>query len=84
MAISAETSDHQNPGACLAPNVVIRPMMPLARKIQPRMMVTVMVANNGTKIANIPSSTRIIPSARKAVECFRTAFATAVPISVTR
>jgi hypothetical protein len=31
MAITADTSDHQNPGACLALNVVISPMMPLAR-----------------------------------------------------
>jgi hypothetical protein len=50
-AIMADSSDHQKPGACLARNVVISPMMPAPRKIQPRMMVTVMVANSGTKIA---------------------------------
>ena len=84
MAMTAETSDHQNPGARFAPNVVISPTMPLARKIQPKIIVTAMVANGVRKIAKAPRITRTIPSTRKNVECSRTAFATAAPISVAR
>src|SRR5262245_58191724 len=62
MASTAESSDHQNPGECRAQNVVISPMMPLMRNSQPRNSVNVMVASGGTMIANMPSTTRTIPS----------------------
>jgi hypothetical protein len=45
-------------------------------------MVTAMVAKGVRKIAKAPRIIRIIPSMRKNVECSRTAFPTAAPISV--
>ncbi len=64
MPISAEINDHQNPGACLAQNVVNNPTTPLTRNIQPMMMVKASVANGGTKMAANPRMTRIIPSTK--------------------
>src|SRR5262249_2414169 len=52
MASTADRSDHQNPGAWRAQNVVTKPTMPLMRNSQPRKMVTAMVASGGMMIAN--------------------------------
>ena len=77
VAITAETSDHQKPGAPRAANVVTQPIRPATRKIQPKMMVTAIVASGGSRIATTPSARRTIPSTRKNVECSRMAPATA-------
>src|ERR1700733_14027723 len=57
----AEISDHQNPGVYLAQNVVIRPTMPLTRKIQPIMMVKATVAIGGKMMAGSAKMTKTIP-----------------------
>ena len=54
-ASTAESSDHQKPGARFNQNVVIRPTRPLRRKSQPRNIVTVRVAQLGTTMAAAPS-----------------------------
>src|SRR6202050_4496434 len=64
MPIIAEISDHQNPGVYLAQNVVIRPMMPLTRKIQPMMMGKATVAIGGKMMAAKARMTRKSPSAK--------------------
>ena len=77
MAMMAETSDHQNPGAPLAQNVVTSPTTPLMRNSQPTRMVTASVASGGMTTANRPSSTRTIPSTRNSTQCSRIVSATA-------
>ena len=64
MPMIAEISDHQNPGVYLAQKVVIRPTMPLTRKIQPMMMVNATVAIGGKMMAASPRMTKMIPSAK--------------------
>src|ERR1700727_2001416 len=65
MAMIAEMSDHQKPGAPRAQNVVMSPRMPLIKNTQPMMMVKASVAIGGTTMAMRPSRTKMIPSARK-------------------
>ena len=64
MASTAETSDHQKPGACRMPKVVISPMKPLIRNSQPNTIVTASVAIGGTRMATTPRTSSRIPSAR--------------------
>ncbi len=64
MPITAESSDHQNPGSWRARNVVTRPTMPLMRKSQPRKIVTDSVASGGMMMAAAPRITRMMPSQR--------------------
>ena len=47
IASAAESSDHQNPGACRAQNVVTKPTTPLMRNSHPRKIVTAIVAIGG-------------------------------------
>src|SRR5262249_7707787 len=58
MASTADRSDHQNPGACRAQNVVIKPTIPLIKNSQPRNIVTAMVASGGIQQADRAMNTR--------------------------
>ena len=71
MASTADSSDHQNPGAWRAQNVVTKPTIPLMRNSQPKKIVTAIVAIGGTTIASRPSTTRTIPSIRNKIQCSR-------------
>src|SRR5216684_3204200 len=66
---TAETSDHQNPGAWRAMKVVTKPTTPLIRNSQPIRIATAMVATTGTTIASMPSTTRTMPSMRNSSQC---------------
>ena len=77
VARTDDRSDHQKPGAPRAPKVVIQPIRPLTRKIQPKMMVTAIVANIGSIMASAPRMSRMTPSTRKKVECSCSVVATA-------
>jgi hypothetical protein len=80
MAMIAEMSDHQNPGALRAQNVVISPRTPATRNSQPIRMVKASVAIGGTTMAMMPRSTRMMPSARNRPQCSWIDRATARPI----
>src|SRR5262245_11499409 len=71
IASTADRSDHQNPGAWRAQNVVTRPTTPLMRNSQPKKIVTAMVAMGGIMIANRPRMTRTMPSIRNKTQCSR-------------
>jgi hypothetical protein len=61
-ASTAESNDHQKPGARFNQNVVIRPTRPLMRKSQPKKIVTVSVAQLGRIMAAAPITTSKMPS----------------------
>ena len=79
IAMIAEISDHQKPGAPRAMKVVIRPITPLIRKIQPMMMVKASVAIGGSTIAATPRMSRTMPSIKNMTQCWWIAPATACP-----
>src|ERR1700722_16924705 len=61
-AAIADTSDHQKPGACRAPSVMIKPTAPLKKKRQPSNIVTTTAANPGITIAATPRNKSKLPS----------------------
>ena len=64
MAMTAESSAHQKPGALRIQNVVTRPTPPLIRNSQPMTSVKASVATTGTMIAAAPSTSKMMPSVR--------------------
>ena len=80
MPMSTDVGDHQNPGACRAQIVVIRPTAPLIKNNQPMRMVKASVAISGTRIATMPRMTRTIPSIRNSTQCSWIALATVRPM----
>ncbi len=69
MPSTADSSDHQKPGACRIQKVVTRPTMPLTRNSQPNRMVTARVAIGGRTTAVAPSTSSTTPSTRKRTQC---------------
>ena len=82
MPRTAETNDHQKPGACRAQNVVIKPTTPLIRNNQPMNIATAIVASTGTMIARAPRISRMMPSTRNMTQCSRTDWVIARCISL--
>src|SRR6516165_7498656 len=73
MPISADTSDHQNPGAWRARKVATSPTMPLSSSSQPKNTVAATEAIMGASSASTPSTTSTIPSVRNSTQWWRTA-----------
>src|SRR5580658_5052580 len=73
IASSAESSDHQNPGACRARIVAMRPIMPLARRIHAKNTVAATEAITGARIASDPRMSSAMPSHRNRTQWSRTA-----------
>jgi len=61
---TAESSDHQKPGAARAMKVVIRPMTPPSRISQPTSTAIASPATSGRATAAAPSRISTIPSIR--------------------
>ena len=68
MAITAESSAHQKPGALRIQNVVTRPTPPQIRNSQPMTSVKASVAIGAATIAAMPRMTRRMPSIRNSVQ----------------
>src|SRR5579872_592066 len=68
MPTTAETSDHQNPGAWRIQNVVTSPTTPEMRNSQPIRMVKAIVATIGTRMAAMPRMRSTMPSIRKSTQ----------------
>ena len=64
MPRSADSSDHQKPGAVRIHSVPTRPTTPLSRNSQPNRIVTASVARTGSTIAVAPRTSSTTPSTR--------------------
>src|SRR5271168_900590 len=69
MAMMAEISDHQKPGAPRAQKMVISTTTTATRNTKQMMMVNASVAIKGTAMAARPRMTRMMPSARNKPQC---------------
>ncbi len=77
MPTTAESSDHQKPGACRIQKVVTSPTTPEIKNSQPIRMVKAIVAIIGTRIAATPRTRSTMPSIRNNIQCSRIALSTA-------
>src|ERR1700733_9388425 len=68
MATTAESSDHQKPGALRIQNEVMSPTMPLIRNSQPMTSSKASVAIGGTTIAATPRMASMMPSIRNSFQ----------------
>ena len=69
MPSTADSSDHQKPGAWRIQKLVTSPTMPLTRNSQPNRIVTAKVAIGGRTTAVAPRTRSTTPSTKKSTQC---------------